>query len=372
MLPMEHFAIEFIDPSWVEKAPAREWDDAVWIADQDAELSAEIARRNAAIAQALQTQVPDLISAKEEGLEPEDYSDEDLSQESVLRRYHRCRVLAGAWSGGNLVIRIFDSALDVNFQVVNLSREALPQFIRDLEVLLTKIETASGLRVWNAAEHRVEGVATAVPRLLESHTSALERHFRATRRERWKQRLALPGLAISGLLAFALALGIGADAIEQGELLAGVQANAPETFVTDDVPSPQYRWGIFPKFSLQGHIEGQTRQQVLPVFRDEYLRAGVGAPYTVLATGVTSQPYLLRSDYEATLPLIPLHGTALPWYVVVAALPVGLWYFIFLKPLISVTSQRRDAVLSVIGHRFGLVLLGGIGVVAVVLLKRFI
>lgn len=370
MFPMEHFAIEFVDPCWMENAPAREWDDAVWIADQDTKLSAEIATRNADIAQALVVQVPGLMSAKE-GLELDEYSDEDLNQESVLRRYHRCRVLTGAWSGGDLVIRIFDSALDVNFQMVNLSREELPRFIRDLQALLAKIETASGMRPWYAAEHRVEGISTAVTRLLESRASALERHFRATRRERIKQRLALPSLAISGLLAFALALGIAADATERGEMLAGVRANAPATFVTDGMPSPQYRWGVFPKFSLHGHIEGQTRQWVLPVFRNEYLRAGVGAPYTVLPTGDT-KPYLLRSEYEASMPHIHLGGVVLPWYVVVAVLPVGLWYFIFVKPLISATPQQREAILSVISRRFGLVLLGGMGVVAVVLLRRLL
>jgi len=39
MLPIEHFAIEFIDQTWVENAPDGEWGDAIWIADQDVDLS---------------------------------------------------------------------------------------------------------------------------------------------------------------------------------------------------------------------------------------------------------------------------------------------------------------------------------------------
>lgn len=371
MLPVEYFAIELIDPTWVENTPDGEWGDAMWIADQDAELSAKIAVRNADIAQALVTQIPGLTSAKE-WLEPDDYADEDLSQEAVLRRYHRCRVLSGAWRGGDLTIRIFDRALDANFQMVNLSRAELPRFVDDLQALLAKIGKTSGMRPWHAEVHRVESVDVAVSRLLESRASALPRHFRATFRARLKRWLAMPSLVISGLLAFALTFGIAADAIERGEILAGVQASVTDTFITEEMPSPQYRWGIFPKFSLQGHIEGQTRQQVLPVFRDEYLRAGPGAPYTVLPTGETNQPYLLRSDYEASLPLIRFGGMALPWHAVVAVLPIGLWYFLFLKPLISAIPQQREVMLSVISHRFGVLLLGGMAVIAVVLLRRLL
>lgn len=331
----------------------------------------KIAIRNAGIAQALVTRIPGLISAKE-WLEPDDYADESLSQEAVLRRYHRCRVLSCAWRGGDLVIRIFDRALDVNFQMVNLSRAELPRFISDLQALLAKIEQASGMRPWHAAAHRVESVDAAVVRLLASRASSLARHFRATRRERLKRWLAMPSLAISGLLAFALAFGIAADALERGKILAGVQASVTDTFITDGISPPRYRWGLFPKFSLQGHIEGQTRQQVLPVFRDEYLRAGPGAPYTVLPTGDSNQPYLLRSAYESSLPLISLAGMTLPWHVALAALPIGLWYFFFLKPLINALPRQREGMMSVISRRFGLVLLGGMGVVAVVLLRRLL
>jgi len=369
MLPVEYFAIEFIDQTWAENSSGGEWGDAMWIADQDVELSAKIALRNADIAEALVTQIPGLTLVKE-WLEPDDYVDENLSQEAVLRRYHRCRVLSCAWRGGDLVIRIFDRALDVNFQMVNLSRAELPRFISDLQALLAKVEKASGMRSWHAAAHRVESVDAAVTGLLESRASSLARHFRATRRERLKRWLAIPSLAISGLLSFALALGIAADAIERGEILAGVQASVTDTFITDRMSSPQYRLGIFPKFSLQGHIEGQTRQQVLPVFRDEFLRAGPGAPYTVLPTGDTNQPYLLRSEYEASLPLIPLGGRALPWHVFLAVLPIGLWYFFFLKPLVNALPLQREGMMSVISRRFGVVLLGGMAVVAVVFLRR--
>lgn len=131
-----------------------------------------------------------------EWLEPDDYADEVLSQEAVLRRYHRCRVLFCSWRGGDLVIRIFDRALDINFQMVNLSRAELPQFICDVQALLATIEKASGMRPWHAEAHRVESVDAAVSRLLESRTSSLARHFRATRRERLKRWLAMPSLAI--------------------------------------------------------------------------------------------------------------------------------------------------------------------------------
>lgn len=142
-------------------------------------------------------------------------------------------------------------------------------------------------------------------------------------------------------------------------MLAGVQASVTDTFITDGMPPPQYRWVISPKFSLQGPIEGQTRQQVLPVFRDDYLRD-------------TNQPYLLRSEYEASLPLIPLGGMALPWHVVAAVLPIGLWYIIFLMPLISAMPQRREVMMSLTSHRFGAVLLGGMAVIAVVFMRRLL
>lgn len=369
MLPVEYFAIEFIDQTWAESTPGGIWDDAMWVADQDIDMSAMIALRNAGIAQALSDQIPGLATAKE-WLEPEDYADERLSQEAVLRRYHRCRVLSCAWSGGVLTIRIFDHALDISFQMVNLSRAELPRFIDDLQAMLAKIEKASGMRPWQAEAHRAENVDATVSRLMSGRASTLERHFRATRRERLKRRWAMPSLVISALLAFTLALGIAADAIERGELLAGVQESVTDTFITDGMPPPRYRWGIFPKFSLHGHIEGQTQPQVLPVFRDQFLRAGPGAPFTVMPTGDKNQPYLLQSEYEASLPIITLGGMTLPWHVLVAMLPIGLWYFFFLKPVINAMPQQRAVVMSAISRRFGLVLLSGMAFVAFVFLRR--
>lgn len=370
MFAVEYFAIDYIDPDWIRNGPDREWEDALWVADQDTDLSAQIATRNAEIAHALIAEVPGLTSSKA-GLDLDEYADEDLSQEAVLRRYHRVRLLAGTWSGGELMIRIFDRALEVSFQMVDLSRDEFPRFTRDVQDLLEKIETASGMRPWYAAEHCVESVAAAVSRLLESRAGALRRHFRSTRRERLKRRMGLPLIALSGVAAFALALGIAADAFLEAKILAGVRTDSPVAFVTDAVPPPRYRWGVFPQFTLWGHIEGQTQRSTLPVFRDEYLRAGVGAPYTVLQTGDPSRPYILRSAYEASLPHIPLRDRGLPWHVAVAVLPLALWYYMFLKPLIGAQPWQREAALSAASHRFGLVLLGGAALLAVVAIRQF-
>lgn len=371
MLPVEYFAIEFIDPSWVENTPGAESGEAMWIADQDTDLSENIALRNADISQSLAALIPELTSTKE-WLELEVYADERLSQEAVLRRYHRCRILSCDWCGGVLEIRIYDCKLDVSFQMVNLLRADLPRFKTDLQALLAKIEKAGGMKPWHAKEHRIVAIDVVVSRLLESHATSLARHFRATRRERVKRSLAMPSLVLSGLLAFALSFEIARDALQRGELLSNVQESATATFVTDRMLPPQYRLGVFPKFSLQGHIEGQTRQQVLPVFRNEFLRTGPGAPYTVLPTGDANQPYILRTEYESSLPLVRLGSFALPLRAALAVLPIGFWYFYLLKPLINLAPLQREVKMSKISSRFGMILLGGMAFIALVVLRQFL
>ncbi len=371
MSPVAHFAIELIDQTWVEETPGAEWEAAMWIADSDVELSAKIALRNADIAQRLVASIPGLSSEKA-SFEPYDYEGEGLSQEAVLRRYHRSRMLSCPWRGGVLEIRIFDRAMDVAFQMVDLARAELPSFMSDLRILLARIEQIGGMKPWHAKAYRVEDVDAAMSRLLETRKPVLERYFRAVRRERAMQWLAWPGLFLTGLLAFALSFGIAAEALRQGESLSGVQESITKTFITDGMPAPRYQLGVFPKFSLLGRIEGQTQQQVLPVFRDEFLRAGPGALFTVMPTGDTKQPYMLRAEYEASLPLIRLGGLTLPWQVILGLLPVGFWFFYFIRPLINTMPEQRAVTMRAIGGRAGMVLLGGMALIAVLLLRRFL
>lgn len=371
MSPAVYFAIEFIDKTWAESMPGASWEDAMWIADADDTLSEQIAIRNADIARILAADMPGLTSEKE-SFEPYDYEDEALSQEAVLRRYHRSRMLSCDWRGGVMEIRIFDRAMDIGVQMVNFSRAELPALASDLRNLLAWVERVSGMQPWHAEAQRVEDIDAAVLRLMATREPSLQRYFRAMGRERMKRWLAWPGLFLTGLLAFALTIGIAVDAVRQGEVLSSMREGVTETFVTDWLPPPEYRLGVFPTFVLVGHIEGQTRQRELPVFRDEFLRAGPGALFTVMPTNNMRQSYMLRSEYASSLPLIRLDPVVLPWRVILALLPVALWYFFFIQPLIKTMPEQRAVKMARVGARSGTVLLGGLALVGVLLLKRFL
>lgn len=348
-MPTVYFAMDFIGPDLAANLTDSDF-SPMWTADQDAALSERIAARNSALAQCLADQIPGLSSEKEM-LEPDEYDDERLSQEAVLRRYHRARMLAGTWHGRPLSIRIFDGSLEVSFAIVDLPREKLPEFRAELKQLLAGIAKASGMQAWFPGEGMTLDIDTAIDRLMANQAKTLEKHFRAVARDNWKRKLAIPGVIFAGLIALAMTVLLVNVSIQRGKLIAGVDINVTETFITEQTLPLRYQFGVFPQFELQGHIVDGTKTLTLSVFRDEFLEAGPGALYSVLPTNDAATPYLLRRDYENSLPLIRAGSVALPWHVILALLPLAIWYSVFVHPLVRTNPDLRASLLPAIGGR---------------------
>lgn len=357
--------MELIDPAWLADhahgTPPR------WCHDGDPVLSAEIALRNSAIEKRLMELNSTLAPAKDI-LELEEYADDALDQEAVLRRYHRCRILWGRWRHGEIAIRIFDQTTEVTFIIAALSAGDLPLLEQSLKQTLAEICAATGMTPWNGAEARAEESDSYVKRSLELHAVAIKRHVRSAHIGLIRHRLALPAIILSGMMAFAFTALFATDIIHDSQRLSGVEEGQPRTFITETTLPVTRRLLVFPKFTLQGHIEGESASFILPVFRDEFLRAGPGAPYIVLPTANPDTPYVLRSAYENSKPLLRFGSWGVQWQIVMTLIPAALWYLYCLHPLLTTTREQRQQMVFQLGRRANTALLLGAGFAAILLL----
>ncbi len=339
-----------------------------WFADDDAALGATIEARNVRLAVGLIDRYPGLAHDKS-GFEPEDYADERLTQKAVLLRYQRSRILFGPWSHGHLEIRLLDGHIRVGAVVSRSDPAAVAAFRTDYAALLSGLASDSGMRPLLDDGSVAPDADTAVARLLDMAAPTIGRLRRSERRRRLMRACALPGVFVTALIALAIALSMARGAWEQAGLLTHVDPEAELTFVTEQSLPIVRHYGLFPAFVLQGRVANHARPVVLEVFRDEYLRAGPGAPYPVLPTGDPESPFMLRSRYENSLPLVPVAGRAMPWHALLALLPLLLWYLSLAHPLIKALPRPGDEVFERIGSRLAV----GIGLLAlfvvVVLLK---
>lgn len=360
MSQVGYLAIELADPARLVGSGAPDADPVgLWSADGSAEASDAIDRRNRTIAERLGERIPGLALAKDRLADLDDLVDDNLSQEAVLRRYHRSRVLAGPWRGGDLLVQIYDDLIAVTIPVVDPMRRERPALVRDLETLVRTLMETTGMTPWDPQTRAPLAATQAVEALLERHHLGLNRLSRAVRRERLRRRLGVPSLVVLTLLAWVLSGWLAWDGVRRGTLMARVDAAAPATFVTDSLPPPANLLGLIPRFALEGHIAGRAGRIQLPVYRPEYLRAGPSAPYTVLPTADPQTPYVLRSAYESAQPLLRLERIGIAWQGWLALIPLGLWYGWILRPLRRAAPEQRPARLAEIPRK--LLMLGQVG-----------
>lgn len=312
-----------------------------WCADGSIEEGDAIGRRNRDICRRLMALFTG-AEAADEVEEYDEYLDGDLPQEAVLRRLHRSRAVSAPWRGGRLVIRLYDRAAWISLQVADLIRAEHPEFAADLAGCLQRISAVSGMQPRDVLTGQATSAERAAASVLEKNARTLERLSRQVLRQRWQHRLGLPSLAILCLLAAALCAGILASAFDRGNLLLHVDAAAPQTFVTETLAPPVYRLRIFPRFFLEGRIDATNQRVRLPVYRKEYLRAGPGAPFTVLPTYREVPPYVLRSDFDSAGPQLRLGGFGLQWFAALALLPPLLVYWFVLRPILRAPPQSRE------------------------------
>ena len=188
----------------------------------------------------------------------------------MLRRYHRSRVLVGAWRGGELRVRIYDDLIAVTIPVVDLVRRERPALVRDLQALLDTLTETTGMVPWDPATGAPLTATAAAQALLERHGPGLDRLSRAVIRERLRRHLGLPSLVVLTLLAWVLSGWFAWDGLRRGTLMASVDGDATATFVTDTLLPPANLLGFFPRFALEGHLAGRAQRVRLLVDRPEY------------------------------------------------------------------------------------------------------
>jgi hypothetical protein len=315
-------AMAFVDTSRVSAAdlqgPAR---IDPWCADGSIDESEAIGWRNRDICRRLGLVFPDAQAADDDS-DFDALLDGDPSQEATVRRLHRSRAMRARWRGGQLHVRLHDRVAEVHLSVVDLALEDREAFAADLAACLHQLATSS----WQA-----------------QHAASLDRLARRVARSRWRRRLGPASLAILAALVRVLSSAIVAAALQRGTLMLQVDPTLPQTFVTDTLGPPARRLGLLPAFTLEGRVGAEAGRVQLPVGRSEFLRAGPGAPYTVLPTRRPQAPYVLRTDFESAGPILRLGASGLAWFAALAVLPPLLFYAITVRPILRADPAARSS-----------------------------
>jgi len=334
--------MEFVDTTRVSEAilqgPAR---IDPWCADGSIEESEAIGRRNRDICRHIGQLFPD-AQAADDGDDFDEILEGDLSQDAAVRRLHRTRAMRARWRGGQIHIRLFDCVAEVMLPVIDLTLADRHAFAADLAACLRQLSTATGMAPRDALSGKATSPELAAASLLTKNAPSLDVLARQVAESRQRRRLGPASLAILAVLVLVLSSAIVAWALQRGTLMLQVDPSLPQTFVTETLVSPTDRLGVFPAYALEGKV-GMGRDSVrLPVDRSAYLRAGPGAPYTVLPTFRPETPYVLRSDFESAGPILPLGNFGLAWPVALAVLPPLLFYGITVRPILRAGAGARS------------------------------
>ncbi|MCB1791260.1 MAG: hypothetical protein KDJ24_13265 [Gammaproteobacteria bacterium] len=322
--------------------------DAPWIVD-DADVAASEAQRarNAARSERLLAALPGLAAVRPDyGLVERFVAEDGLDEAAALRRLRRLVLLRGSWGERALEIDLVDAAAWVQIGLDGLLNKAdRADFAHQLEALIATLMDATGLQPAIGGEVLTDAEA-AVTRLLLHNAQAfseLERHNRSARRE---ARFGWLGFAVLTLAALAASYAIVAESLQRSALAARVDADHVLTFETRSLPPPKslFNSGLFADYALDGRVLETGEQTRLAVYRGEFIMAGPGARFPVLATGAAVQPYLLRNTYKNSLPLLRLGPVTANWLLLLALLPLGLWLWFVARPVWRAPAgQRIDA-----------------------------
>jgi hypothetical protein len=319
---------------------------SMWSADGSAADSDSIAARNGTIAGRLAAALPGLGPSPHAREDLAAMVDDGLSAEALLRRYHRAQLLSGPWEGGEVLVWLFDDVAEVTVVAVDIGFARHDVFGTQFAALLERITAASGLVPWDVeTQAPFPNPAAAARTLLARHAEGLGRLASSVGNQRLRRALGIPSAVLMTLLAVAAAAAVLWHGVERGTLMAGVDESAGASFQTDSLPPPHHLLGLFPRFALDGRVGGSWLPVRLPVYRDQYLSAGPGAIFPVLPTSDPATPFVLRSDYENTGPLMRVGGIGIAWPALTALIPLGLWVWAVALPIRRMRPGTRDTVL---------------------------
>jgi len=351
--------------------PGRDAAD-LWSADASAADSEAVAARNDAICARLREDLPGLSPAKDRDDYVELCADDGLSQEQVLRRYHRMRALTGPWRDGELLLEVYDRIALLHVPASARDARQRADYAAALEALIALVARATGMAPRMPGESRTGTAGETAAALIAGAQRALTQMERRERSRRLQQQLGLPSLVVLAVLALLGTLLLAWHGIERGTLMAGANPQAPATFIAQSAPPPHYALGVFPKFALHGRIAETGEAVELAVFREQYIRAGPGAPFSVLRTGDPQSPWVLRAAYDSASPVLRIGSIGLAWHTWLALVPAAAFFLWVLRPLQRVPASQRPWQLAAVTAKLRFVLLSAAAMAAVILAKRLL
>lgn len=336
MSPQYTIWLEAVDPA---RCVTGTWSrDPLWIADDPAASDAMAAANDARI-DGLRAVLPGLAVAPDRTDTLEEVLEDDVPAEVMIRRFHRTRVVTGPWDGGGIEIILLDDVAQLSIGVA----PGRTDLANALEGLLETFTQATGLTPVSPGTTRPAPAAEVAASLMVRHGKQYARFGSRSRREALLVSLGLPSALILTGLAWVAALTIGVLATRVGTEMAAADPARPMRFITQSVPPPGVFLGLFPDFLLDGQVVETGEPIRLPVYRDQALRAGPGAPFTVLPTTLPASPYVLKARYDQNQPLLRLGPVAMTWVGGLAVVPMGLWGALVGRPWWKTPPERRDA-----------------------------
>jgi hypothetical protein len=310
----------------------------IWTADQDPQAADGVIARNARVGAALAARFGQVAETPRGQLDPEELmllSDDALPPEAMIHRLAR----RSAWTFrpegpvSEVSLCLFDGMATIDMQIA----DAAPAHHTDIAALVDRIaevlQHEAAMSLW---DYQRSGVVADAPgeRAVNHAGGMLDRQARTERNAALRHR-AGPAVAILLTLAFVVgtfaAMRLGLDSAG----LAAVARTSPvETFVTLEVPQTGLP-RLLPDYALIGTVNGNSIR--LPVGRPEYIRAAVGARFSVISTGDAGRPYVLLSQVGSTTPTVPVFGgRTLPLHSLLIVVGLSaLWVATVLRPLLS-------------------------------------
>lgn len=316
--------------------PGRPPTASAWT-DDDAASSDARALRNDAVAAALCAAIPGLAPVADRSLDAYELMEDDQPAEVMIRRFHRLRVLEGPSAIGTMRLLVMDGLIDASLFLGVTGDPAT------LERLLAQ-EIATLARA--SGHEPVLAGKPASPKELAAHlvarnAAALQRRGRNLRWRTLLDRAGVPSLVLLTLITLLAAAAAVQDGVSRGRLVVLADATRPMTFVTTAVLPPVMRLGFFPRFQLEGVVRETGERVRVDTYRDVVLRAGPGAPFTVLPLRGAEPAYVLMSQLESAHPVVALGPVGIAWPALLGLLPLGLWAWLVLRPWLATPAPQR-------------------------------
>ena len=316
--------------------PGRPATESAWTDDEAAASDAR-ALRNEAIAAALCAAIPGLAQVEDRTLDAYELMEDSQPAEVMIRRFHRLRVLEGPSAIGTMRLLVMDGLIDATLFIGVAGDPATLERLLAQEI--ATVARASGHEPVLAGQPASPTELAA--HLIARNAAALRRSGRNLRWRTLLDRAGVPSLVLLTLLALLAAAAAVQDGLSRGRLVVLADATRPMTFVTTAVLPPVLRLGFFPRFQLEGVVRETGARVVLDAYRDVVLRAGPGAPFTVLPLRESEPAYVLMSQLESAHPVLAVGTLGIAWPALLSLLPMGLWAWLVLRPWITTPAPQR-------------------------------